>query len=404
VPTAERWELSRKWEAITPDELRAALEAIRHTFEHYGCWRPKQCTMKLCFAALHPASPNDSGRAEAEDLGPYRRFLVALLGPRVESLLLGSNHPAPVIFKSYLDVLEAALGFLEDGQYRKLVEYCPELWFRSLVECGRTYGRRVSELLSMRVNQVDVAQRVIRLEPGTTKNLDGREVLMTASVHKLLSALVHGKSPDDYVFTRANGKPVRDFRGMWQNACAHAGVPELLFHDLRRTGARNLRRAGVAEGIIMKIGGWRTRSVFERYAIVSRSDMNDAILKLQESENRVEQDRLRAVVLGGAVSDRLNEMSDRQIGQLLFDFCWPELYVDGPELIIVTQAIDRLRRSTGGAVTNEEAQDNLKQQPVCPKCGNEMFLHYGIDKPDFWLCDCVACRSKRYVGEWYDLR
>jgi hypothetical protein len=44
----------------------------------------------------------------------------------------------------------------------------------------------------------------------------------------------------------------------------------------------------------MKIGGWRTRSVFERYAIVSRTDMNDAILKLQESENRVEQERLQA--------------------------------------------------------------------------------------------------------------
>ena len=44
----------------------------------------------------------------------------------------------------------------------------------------------------------------------------------------------------------------------------------------------------------MKIGGWRTRSVFERYAIVSRSDMNDAILKLQESENRVESERLQA--------------------------------------------------------------------------------------------------------------
>jgi len=185
-------------------------------------------------------------------------------------------------------------GFLEDGQYRKLIEYCPELWFRSLVECGRTYGWRVSELLSMRVNQLDVAQRVIRLEPGTTKNREGREVLMTDTVCKLLSALVHGKSANDFVFTRSNGKPVRDFRLTWGKACAHAGAPDLLFHDLRRTGARNLRRAGVAEGIIMKIGGWRTRSVFERYAIVSRSDMNDAILKLQESENRVEQERLRA--------------------------------------------------------------------------------------------------------------
>ena len=55
----------------------------------------------------------------------------------------------------------------------------------------------------------------------------------------------------------------------------------LLFHDLRRTAARNLRRAGVTEGVIMKIGGWRTRSVFERYAIVTQSDVADAVKKLQ---------------------------------------------------------------------------------------------------------------------------
>ena len=52
--------------------------------------------------------------------------------------------------------------------------------------------------------------------------------------------------------------------------------------------------------------------------------------KLSESPRPV--DRLRAVVLGGALRDRLNELSDRQIGQLLFDFCWPELYVDGPDI------------------------------------------------------------------------
>src|SRR5208283_4523845 len=111
--------------------------------------------------------------------------------------------------------------------------------------------------------------------------------------------------------------------------------------------------------------------------------------KLGESPHPI--DRLRAVVLGGA-------LSDRQIGQLLFDFCWPELYVDGPELIIVTQAIDRLRRATGGVITKEETQENLGPQPVCLKCGNAMFLHYGIDEPDFWLCDRVACQHKGYVG------
>jgi len=61
-------------------------------------------------------------------------------------------------------------GFLEDGQYQRIVAYCPELWFRAIVETGRTYGWRISELLNMRVSQVDIAQKVIRLEPGTTKN------------------------------------------------------------------------------------------------------------------------------------------------------------------------------------------------------------------------------------------
>ena len=143
-------------------------------------------------------------------------------------------------------------GYPQYGQYRKLVEYCPELWFRVLVEVGRTYGWRVSELLSIRVSQIDLFSRTIRLEPGTTKNNDGREVTMTDAVYTLLAECIHGKAPDQYVLTRPCGNPVRDFRDTWANACKHANVIGLLFHDLGRTAARNLRRAGIAEDVIMK--------------------------------------------------------------------------------------------------------------------------------------------------------
>jgi integrase len=172
-------------------------------------------------------------------------------------------------------------GFLEDGRYETLFGSCSETWFQTIAEVGRTYGWRVSELLSMRVSQIDLLARTIRLEPGTTKNSDGREVTMTRRVHELLKLCVFGKTGDSFVFTRSNGQPVRDFRGTWAKAREEAGVPELLFHDLRRTAARNLRRAGVAEGVIMKIGGWRTRSVFERYAIVSQTDIVEALGKLE---------------------------------------------------------------------------------------------------------------------------
>jgi integrase len=152
---------------------------------------------------------------------------------------------------------------------------------RALFEVGSTYGWRHEELLALRVRQVNLLTGTIRLEPGTTKNDDGREVTMTQPVRELLTRCLEGKVLDDYVFTRNNGKPIRDFRRTWSEVCRAAGVPRLLFHDLRRTAVRNLRHSGVAEGAIMKIGGWKTRSVFERYAIVSQSDIADAMNKLQ---------------------------------------------------------------------------------------------------------------------------
>jgi integrase len=177
----------------------------------------------------------------------------------------------------------ARQGFISAEQYSNVVAHCPELWLRALLETAYNYGWRVSKLLTLRVSQVDLVSRTIRLEPGTTKNREGREVTIeSGALLELLRQCLDGKAQDDYVFTRGL-KPVRDFLKSWAKLCSSAGVPGLLFHDLRRTAARNLRAAGIPEEIIMRIAGWKTSAVFRRYAIVSQADVREALQKVEKA-------------------------------------------------------------------------------------------------------------------------
>src|SRR5262249_61229787 len=66
------------------------------------------------------------------------------------------------------------------------------------------------------------------------------------------------------------------FDAVWNAGCEAVGLPGLLFHDLRRSGARNYRKAGVDEDVIQRIGGWKTASMFKRYNVVDERDPADA--------------------------------------------------------------------------------------------------------------------------------
>lgn len=174
-------------------------------------------------------------------------------------------------------------GFLDDAPYLKLRNELPD-YLQPLYVIAYHLGNRLGELRRLRWDQVDLKRNQIRLHPGETKNEEGRVLPIYGEMrHWLLMqrTIRDTKYPTcSYVF-HPDGKPIVDFRKAWKSATKRAGLTATLFHDLRRSAVRNMREAGIAENVAMKISGHKTRSMFERYNIVSDRDLKQAAERMQ---------------------------------------------------------------------------------------------------------------------------
>jgi len=233
------------------------------------------------------------------------------------ALRLGATkHKYSVPMFPHLKENNVRTGFIEQSDFDLLSGLATELWLRLFLEMAFEFGWRKRELLDLRVRQANATTGTIRLDVGGTKDDEGREVAMTRSIRELVRLAAVGKNPDDYLLTREDGTHVRDFRKAWQSLCIRAGLgrmvcracaktvtgktcecgsPKLkyagsILHDFCRSAARELRRAGVAESTIMDIGGWKTRSMFKRYAINDTRDIKAAIEKREQARIAISHD------------------------------------------------------------------------------------------------------------------
>jgi integrase len=170
-------------------------------------------------------------------------------------------------------------GFLEPDQYRAIVDDLPDP-VKPVFVLGYHLGMRTGELLALKRDWVDLAEGLIYVNGRVTKNRKAKTAPIYGDMAAWLEMLLtRGKlqSPNSkHLFIWEDGSPIKDFRGSWEKACESAGLPELLFHDLRRTAVRNMIRAGVPEKVAMEVSGHKTASMLWRYNIVDARDIKEA--------------------------------------------------------------------------------------------------------------------------------
>jgi integrase len=179
-------------------------------------------------------------------------------------------------------------GFFEHDKFLALRDALPG-YLKPLLTFGYLTGWRYGEIVGLKWSQVNLKEGIVRLEPGETKNGKGRTLFLEPELVNLFKDLLRNRRLDCQLVFHRDGKKIGDFRKSWKTACEQAKIPKMLFHDLRRSGVRNMIRAGISETVAMAISGHKTRAVFDRYNITSDEDLKEAAKKRRaftESQGR----------------------------------------------------------------------------------------------------------------------
>ena len=190
----------------------------------------------------------------------------------------GMLATAPKIKLAKVD--NAREGFFEEDDFAGVLLELPA-YCQPVVKFLRVTGWRVMEALGLTWDRIDWERQGIRLSARQTKGKKAR--LFPFGLAPDLKAVLEAAwatREGPYVFQR-NGKPIAytTLVHKWQAATKRAGCTGRLIHDLRRTAARDFRTAGVDEGTIMALCGWKTRAMFDRYLIVNDADLAAAVAK-----------------------------------------------------------------------------------------------------------------------------
>ena len=291
VPNAERVTVDTLLDDLLTEyrvngrrSLSRAEKSVKRLREHFGLARAVNVDTAAVrrYIDVRQAASAANATINRELAALKRAFTLAVQGRKL-------------VTRPYIPMLtedNVREGFFEADQFEAVCRHLPKA-IQPVARFAYITGWRRGEILAHTWAQVDFAAGLVRLEGSQTKTRKARQFPLTPELRALLEAQRAATTEIASKFGRIipwvfhrRGKPIKDFKVSWRTACNAAGVPGRLVHDFRRTAVRNLVRAGVPERVAMAMTGHKTRSVFDRYNIVSEADLHAAAAKLHEASQR----------------------------------------------------------------------------------------------------------------------
>jgi integrase len=179
--------------------------------------------------------------------------------------------------KNFKGVNSARLRYLTADEAMRLVR-ASEPAFARLVQAALASGCRFGELTRLRV--ADFNRESGTLFIGQSKSGKSRHVVLGGEGLRLFEGLVAGRTHDEVLLTRSNGKPWG--RAMQADpmaaACAKAGLKGVSFHTLRHTWASLSVMSGMPLMVCARNLGHRDTTMVERhYGHLAPSFVTDSI-------------------------------------------------------------------------------------------------------------------------------
>jgi integrase len=206
---------------------------------------------------------------------------------RMFTLAMRAGKAATKPYISKLALNNTRKGFFEREQFEAVLRHLPAE-IRPVAITAYCTGWRVhDEILTRQKHHLDLREGWLRLDPGETKNGEGRNFPLTPMLRAALEeqaqktrALELAKGAIIPWLFHRGGKKITSFRTSWKKACKAAGVPGKIPHDLRRTAVRNLERASASRSDAMNMVGHKTEAIYRRYAISDEKSLKEAAVKL----------------------------------------------------------------------------------------------------------------------------